>query len=264
MPGQLDARRGTGSAGCPSSAGTRPGVPSTPGPWPGGQPLVCQSPSVVCRHQLSTAAWANTMSWLMPHLQAAQRRISAVVPVKSPLIAGHDQLVRLRGVAAEEVLLTCWPLVLLTGGSRPCSRRAAGPAPTWRTARRTAGRIPAAACGRTRAPWPCWGRGLSATATRTTRTRPPRSRRASRPRGAECRGDSPACRAVPRSCAGRAAQGSHDPHVLQPADGVKYTRVVPRSPGAADPEDALDPLPAGPGYGSRTILPRTWPCARRR
>jgi hypothetical protein len=28
------------------------------------------------------------MSWSMPHLQAAQRRISRVVPVKLPLILG--------------------------------------------------------------------------------------------------------------------------------------------------------------------------------
>src|SRR6185437_5230686 len=58
--------------------------------WPGGQALVSEpkSPWVVCRHQDSTAAWANTMVWLMPHLQATQRRISLVLPVKLPLTRG--------------------------------------------------------------------------------------------------------------------------------------------------------------------------------
>src|SRR5689334_17247509 len=58
--------------------------------WPGGQALVSEpkSPLVVCRHQDSTAAWANTMVWLMPHLQATQRRISLVLPVKLPLTRG--------------------------------------------------------------------------------------------------------------------------------------------------------------------------------
>jgi len=43
------------------------------------------------RHQLSTAAWANAMFWSMPHLQAAQRRICFVVPLKLPLIRGAIQ-----------------------------------------------------------------------------------------------------------------------------------------------------------------------------
>src|SRR6266536_339505 len=38
----------------------------------------------VCRHQLSLAACASTMSSSAPHLQAVQRRISRVVPVKPP------------------------------------------------------------------------------------------------------------------------------------------------------------------------------------
>jgi hypothetical protein len=97
----------------PQLCGHSPGLPSTPGPWPGGQPLLSQSPSVVCRHQLSTAAWANTMSWSMPHLQAAQRRISPVVPVKPPLILGVMSWSACGASPARNPGPTGWPLAWL-------------------------------------------------------------------------------------------------------------------------------------------------------
>ena len=91
MPGQLFARRGTGSAGCRSSARTAGRAVSAqvcragrrcrrcPG-HPAGPP-----PPALHRRR------AKTTCWLMPHLQAAQRRISSVVPVKSPLIRGASR-----------------------------------------------------------------------------------------------------------------------------------------------------------------------------
>jgi hypothetical protein len=82
---------------------------------PGGQalPSVPQPPSRSCRHQLATAAWANTTSWLMPHLQAAQRRISSVVPVKSPLMRGAIRRLADGVSAAKKCAATCWPMVWL-------------------------------------------------------------------------------------------------------------------------------------------------------
>src|ERR1700722_6797483 len=113
MPGQLDFSYGYRFCRMPQLCGHSPGVPSTPGPWPGGQPLVDQSPIVVCRHQLSIAACANTMFWLMPHLQAAQRRISAVVPVKSPFTRGPMSLLACGVSPVKKCLPMCWPVVWL-------------------------------------------------------------------------------------------------------------------------------------------------------
>src|SRR5580692_3414847 len=53
------------------------------------------------------------MFWLMPHLQAAQRRISAVVPVKFPLTRGAISLLACGVSPLKKCLPTCWPLVLL-------------------------------------------------------------------------------------------------------------------------------------------------------
>src|SRR5579859_1832155 len=113
MPGQLDVSYGYRFCRMPQLCGHWPGVPSTPGPWPGGQPDVLQSPLVVCRHQLSTAAWANTMFWLMPHLQAAHRRISAVVPVNFPFTRGAISLLACQVSPLKKFLPTCWPVVRL-------------------------------------------------------------------------------------------------------------------------------------------------------
>src|SRR5207237_9720236 len=61
-----------------------------PGPRPAGQVVASdvQSPSKVWSHQVSAAACAATMFSSMPHLQAAQRRISWVVPVNWPFTRG--------------------------------------------------------------------------------------------------------------------------------------------------------------------------------
>src|ERR1700689_2699347 len=113
IPGQLDCSYGYRFCRMPQLCGHFPAMPSTPGPCPGGQPLVSQSPLVVCRHQLSTAAWANTMFWLMPHLQAAHRRICAVVPVKSPLTRGAICLFACQVSPLKKSLPTCWPVAWL-------------------------------------------------------------------------------------------------------------------------------------------------------
>src|SRR5215472_18646685 len=97
----------------PQLCGHWPGMPSTPRPCPGGQPDVLQSPFVVCRHQLSTAACAKTMSWLMPYLQAAQRRISAVVPVKRPFTLGAISLLACQVSPLKKWRPMCWPVLRL-------------------------------------------------------------------------------------------------------------------------------------------------------
>src|ERR1700722_16645494 len=93
-------------------------MPSAPSLWPGGQACasVPQSPRVSCCHQLATAACANTTLWLMPHLQAAQRRMSAVVPVKSPLIRGAS-IASACSVSPDgkKWVPTRWPTVRLYG-----------------------------------------------------------------------------------------------------------------------------------------------------
>src|SRR5580693_1106891 len=121
MPGQLDFSYGYRFCRMPQLCGHSPGVPSTPGPWPGGHPLVSQSPLVVCRHQLSTAAWAKTMFWLMPHLQAAQRSISAVVPVKSPLTLGTSFLSACGLSPARKLAARRAPVLRLKGLFTPLS-----------------------------------------------------------------------------------------------------------------------------------------------
>src|SRR5215467_9541392 len=113
MPGQLDFSYGYLFCRMPQLCGHRPERPSTPGPCPGGQPLDSQSPLVVCRHQLSTAAWAKTMFWSMPHLQAAQRKISWVVPVKLPLIRGPIHLPACGTSPEKKLLPTDCPVVWL-------------------------------------------------------------------------------------------------------------------------------------------------------
>src|ERR1017187_1463630 len=113
IPGQLVFSYGYLFCRMPQLCGHSPGWPSTPGPWPGGQPLLSQSPFVVCRHQLSTAACANTMFWSMPHLQAAHRRISAVVPVKLPLILGAIHLLAWGWSPEKNPLPTEWPVAWL-------------------------------------------------------------------------------------------------------------------------------------------------------
>src|SRR6266568_683243 len=113
MPGQLDFSYGYLFCRMPQLCGHRPARPSTPGPWPGGQPLDSQSPLVVCRHQLSTAPCANTMFWSTPHLHAAHRRISWVVPVKLPLILGAIHPSACGRSPAKKVAPTDCPVVWL-------------------------------------------------------------------------------------------------------------------------------------------------------
>src|SRR6266536_1849952 len=115
MPGQLDVSKGYLFCRMPWLCGHWPWALRCR--WPGGQALrsVPQSPLVVCRHQLSTAACANTMLWLMPHLQAAQRRISLVVPVKRPLIRGTIRRSAAGLSPCRKLLATCWPVRRLKG-----------------------------------------------------------------------------------------------------------------------------------------------------
>src|SRR5262244_2652086 len=54
------------------------------------------------------------MFWLIPHLHAAHRRISLVVPVKLPSMRGASSRLALGLSPGEKKLLpTCWPVVRL-------------------------------------------------------------------------------------------------------------------------------------------------------
>src|SRR5262249_11641370 len=82
-------RRGLEGIACrrmPEACGPRPGRPSGAKPVRGGAAFGAgsQSPMLFRRHQLSLAGFGLTMASAVPHLQAAQRRISWVVPAKSP------------------------------------------------------------------------------------------------------------------------------------------------------------------------------------
>ena len=72
---------------------------------------VPQSPSVPCCHQLSTAAWAYTMSSSMPHLQAAHRRIWCVVPVNWPSTRGAITVLARASSPLKKPAPTWWPVV---------------------------------------------------------------------------------------------------------------------------------------------------------
>src|SRR5438270_10964317 len=86
IPGQLARSKGYRFWMMPQLCGHWPGRPSAPRPCPGAHADASepQSPSVAWFHELSWTAWAATMSSSMPHLQAAQRRISYVEPVNRP------------------------------------------------------------------------------------------------------------------------------------------------------------------------------------
>src|SRR5271165_2062794 len=62
------------------------------------------------------------MFWLMPHLHAAQRRISAVVPVKSPLTRRPMYLFAF-GSPVKKCGLIFWPVTRLNGRFTPLFSR---------------------------------------------------------------------------------------------------------------------------------------------
>src|SRR5215467_11374911 len=53
------------------------------------------------------------MFWLMPHLQAAQRKISAVVPVKRPFTLGAISLLACQVSPLKKWRPMCWPVLRL-------------------------------------------------------------------------------------------------------------------------------------------------------
>src|SRR5439155_965133 len=97
----------------PKLSGHWPGLPSAPGPRPGAHRVASpvQSPSVSCRHQLSMAACASTRSSSTPHLQAAQRRISRVVPVNWPSTRGPTAVLARASSPTKKVEPTWWPVM---------------------------------------------------------------------------------------------------------------------------------------------------------
>src|SRR5438067_7418181 len=115
MPGQLGFSYGYRFCRMPKLSGHWPGLPSTPGPRPGAHRVASpvQSPSVSCRHQLSIAACASTRSSSTPHLQAAQRRISRVVPVNCPSTRAAMRVPARGSSPVKKPVPTGWPVAWL-------------------------------------------------------------------------------------------------------------------------------------------------------
>src|SRR6266508_3228369 len=113
MPGQAGFSYGYRFCRMPKLSGHWPGLPSAPSPRPGAQreASVVQSPRFPCCHQLSMAACASTRSSSTPHLQAAQRRISRVVPVNCPSTRGATLEFALGSSPVKNEVPMEWPVV---------------------------------------------------------------------------------------------------------------------------------------------------------
>src|SRR5437879_11550464 len=168
IPGQLACSNGYLFWMMPKLCAHWPGRPSAPRPWPGAQAVGsdAQSPLVVWFHQLSTAACAATTSSSMPHLQAAQRRISCVVPVNWPSTrTPSSRLARASSELGKKLPPTDWPVTWLNPRFMPlfsasglASTQAAHSAPDGSGA--PGARVPKWAAAE--AGWALWAAGADA------------------------------------------------------------------------------------------------------